>query len=292
MTPRLSNLFPWRNRSQRSPEAAQMLALFHEVVNERNDLDLKLKYALETIKMLQSQIAEYDFLLLQTQSHMLKKRRQKTPEKQHLGNNNEKPPVETHRYHSWIAGIWLCSADTFNYLEELERLWVQGQTQRAINAAFRLLATRRKTDVVNKLRCRLFLSAVYHSCQRYHESEKQLEVVIEMLNEPDFSRPSMIKELAGIARFIQGCNWLATGELQAAYWAFARALHTPGYHDRARDLQKETVNRCAEEGVQPSSGTYSASPFSAESKKADWASAPQSQGSVHSGPAFENVREI
>lgn len=235
-------LLPSR-KSQLSPDGRQLVKLFNEVADERNRLQRNLSYALDTIKQLEIQLAEYDFLLMQAQTQLSQRKRTSMGQSDRTGKSSA---AYQDSNAVWIQDTWLCVAENHGLLGKAEMAWNSGDAQHALILATQTLSSQSETvDVVEKLTCRLFIAALFHCNGKYADSNDHVNIVIQALGERSFLNATAVRELGGIARFIQGKNLMARGEWQPAYWALSRALHTRGYHTKARQLQREAIEHCA-----------------------------------------------
>lgn len=235
-------LLPSR-KSQLSPDGRQLVRLFNEVADERNRFQRNLNYALDTIKQMEIQLAEYDFLLMQAQTQLLlRKRTSSMAQSDRAGKSSA---VHRDADAVWIQDTWLCIAENHRLLGKAETTWKTGDAPQALILATQTLSSQSETvDVVDKLICRLFIAALFHCNENYTDSNDHVNIVIHALGERNFPIATAARELGGIARFIQGKNLMACGEWQPAYWALSRALHTRGYHSKARQLQREAIELC------------------------------------------------
>lgn len=253
----LLSLLPIRRNAQlqvSSETIRQLLDLFTEIADDRRRLQRNLEYALDTIKQLESQLAEYDLLLMQAQSQLPRRSKENLPTARGSGASTATSNTSIALQPLWIKDIWLCTADRSSVLLEAEKLWKHDRPQQALITATRALSSPSETvDLLDRLTCRLFIAAILHCNHKLEESDSELDAVFRTVgntNVLEFPRHACAaaREVGAVARFIQGKNLMIRGEWQAAYWALTRALHTPGYHEKARLLQKEAIKHCARQG--------------------------------------------
>jgi tetratricopeptide (TPR) repeat protein len=228
-------------KPQLSPEGRQLLVLFNQLADERNRLLQDLRYALDTINVLETQLAEYDCLLEQAQSRLSGRTDLTKPR---ISAEAQKPQVEPSTEVAWIDDTWLCSCQNSAFLGEAEAQWKAGRPQQALIAASRALSSHPYLELADKLKCRLFIAALVHYGSKYEESNERVDSVLRTIQEQPPANYAQAREVRGIAHFIRGRNLMGLKEWHLAYWSFSKALYTPGYHSKAQNLQKEAIGNC------------------------------------------------
>lgn len=230
-----------RLRGKTSLEEKQVFVMLNQLTDEKNRLRQCLHIALETVDILNAQLAEYDSLLEKAQSRLSERTELSKP---HTTTDVHKPQIETNTDLAWIEDTWLCSYQNAALLGEAEEQWKGGQPQRALILAERALSSKSDLEPADRLKCRLFMAALVHYGGEYEESNELVETALRMIQEQRPMPYSQAREVRGIAHFIQGKNLLGLERWNLAYWAFSQALYTPGYHAKAQHLQKEAISNC------------------------------------------------
>lgn len=229
-----------RAKPHLSPEGRQLLHLFNQLADERNRLLQDLRYALDTIDILDTQLAEYDCLLEKAQLRLS----DRTDISKPVANEAHKPQVAASTDVAWIEDTWLCSCQNSTLLGEAEDQWKDGRPQQALITASHILSTQPNLELADTLKCRLFIAALVHYGAKHKESNERVDLALRTIQEQAAVNYSQARELRGIAHFIRGKNLMALEEWHLAYWAFSKALYTPGYHSKAQRLQKEVIGNC------------------------------------------------
>lgn len=233
----------WRSDSSLSPEARRMLNTLNELADEKDRLTQDLAHAVDTIKTLQDQLAEYDFLLKQAQSRLAQRATLSSRSDNRRPQSRGSTADTTSNDQDWIQNTWLCLSEDSKLLGEAENTWKSGHPQRAINALSLILSTRGNLSLADKFKCQLLMAAIFHCDGNYDGSNQLLNTVLEKTQDRLIPNYTHTMELAGIARFIQGKNFMARGDWNEAFWSLTRALYTPGYHGKAQQLQDEAMHK-------------------------------------------------
>jgi hypothetical protein len=230
----LSKLIRRMRGSKKDSDVAQLLSMIDRLSNERATLHQDLSEAAETITSLKAQLAEYDLLIahLQSRTHM------STPPTPHMDDIQKSPKAGAD---TWIADIWLSSDSELGLLAEAERQWHDGNPEIAMDIVSRTICTDPFLPPVEEIRCRIFVAAVLHSLGRYEESNKRVDVALQMLSRHYLFDSSHTRHFTGMAHYIRGRNLLTLKEFTEAYWSLARALCTPGYHTKTRHYQRKAI---------------------------------------------------
>lgn len=226
--------------SRLSPDARQLLILFNQLADERNRLLRDLRHAADTIDILDSQLAEYDCLLQDAQSRLAERTDFSKPRLA----TDDKPQLDTNTGLGWIEDTWLCSCHNSTLLREAESQWKGGRPQQALITVSRALSTNSDLELADVLKCRLFIAALVHHGGKYEESNERVDSALEMIQEERTMNFAQAREVRAIAHFIKGKNLMGLEEWNLAYWAFLKALYTPGYHAKAQDFQKVAIANC------------------------------------------------
>ena len=199
-----------------------------------------LSRSIQTIDALKSQLAEYDVLLAHAQCIYMNPTF--TPaqfEKPSSQSRSASLGIDTDAI--WIDDIWLCANSKAQCLRDAERQWQEQRSRLAMEMILQAIHTDPFLSPAEEIRCRLFVAAVMHSRKEYEESTKTLNLLLEMLSgSPIFNRPPY-DDLVGIVYFIRGRNLMEQESFIEAYISLSRALGVPGYHDKAREFQRQTI---------------------------------------------------
>lgn len=265
------------NNRDLSSEARRILRALNELADERDMLNQQLTHAIDTIKTLQDQLAEHDFLLKQAQIKLTRQKMsttseadsRETPRSHRTSSSNSNSNSRSTRTRTstiaststaptsvtastsststrgrgptWIQNTWLCTQQNSRLLGAAECEWKHGNPQRAINALSAQLTTRKDLLLSERLKCQLLMAAIFHCHGQHDESNQLLNVVLEKTQGSLIPNYSHTMELAGIAHFIQGKNMVALENWNEAFWSLTKALYTPGYHDKAQQLQDSAM---------------------------------------------------
>lgn len=227
-----------RLRGKTSLEGRQVLIMLNQLTEERDTLRQCLHFALETIDILDTQLTEYNSLLGNAQTRLSERTELSNP---HPTTDVHKPQVKTSTDLAWIEDTWLCSRQNSALLGEAEEQWKGGRPQQALILVQRVLSSNSNLEAADELKCRLFMAALVHYGGKHEESNTLVDTALRMTQDQCPMTYSQAREIRGIAHFIQGKNLMGMKRWHTAYWAFSKALYTPGYHSKAQFLQKETI---------------------------------------------------
>lgn len=228
-----------RLRGKTSLEEGQAIIMLNQLTEERDTLRQCLHVALETINFLDTQLAEYNSLLENAQTRLSERTELS---KSHTTTGMHKPQVESSTDLAWIENTWLCSRQTSAVFGEAEEQWKGGRPQQALILVQRVLSSNSNLGTADELKCRLFMAALVHYGGKHKESNKLVDTALRMIQDQRRMTYSQAREIRGIAHFIQGKNLMGLRRWHMAYWAFSKALYTPGYHSKAQFLQKEAID--------------------------------------------------
>ncbi|RMJ22124.1 hypothetical protein PHISP_07008 [Aspergillus sp. HF37] len=212
-------------KPQLSPEGRQLLILFNQLADERNRLLQDISHALDTINVLETQLAEYDCLLEQAQSRLSGRTDLSKPR---ISADAHKPQVDSSTELAWIDDTWLCSCQNSALLGEAESRWKAGRPQQALIAASRALSSHPCLELADQLKCGLFIAALVHYGSKYEESNERVDSVLRTIQEQPPANYAQAREVRGIAQFIRGRNLMGLEEWHLAYWLFRRLCIRPG----------------------------------------------------------------
>ncbi|KAJ5811663.1 hypothetical protein N7474_007964 [Penicillium riverlandense] len=231
----LSKLIRRMRGSKKDSDVAQLLPMIDRLSNQRATLQQDLSEASETISSLRAQLAEYDLLVTHLQSRTHMSTTPPTPHTDDIQTSIQEGPD------TWIANIWLSSDNESGPLAKAEQQWQDGCPDFAMDIVSRAICTDPFLPPVEEIRCRIFVAAVLHSLGRYEESNKRVDVALQMLSRHDLFDSSHTRHFTGVAHYIRGRNLLTLKEFTEAYWSLARALCTPGYHTKSRHYQRKAI---------------------------------------------------
>lgn len=235
-----------RRTRKAHPDLRQLLVTLKLLAEERVQLQRNLFEAIETITWLKAQLAEYDLLLAQAECRLpdfaaAELEVEQPPDHHPPGNHESQSDLTRRSGETWIDDLWLCSGKRPEALLEAESQWQDGFPELAMDIVSRTICTDPFLCPVEEMRCRVFVAAVLHCLGRYEESNKRLNVVLQMISRHYLFDGAHSKEITGIAHFLQGRNLMVLKEIPAAYWSLSRALCTPGYHVKAGHFQKQAI---------------------------------------------------
>ncbi|CAI7644610.1 unnamed protein product [Penicillium viridicatum] len=204
----MTNIFRRLRRAIKSRRSAS-----EDAYAQLAELDQELSQAINTLFDLQMRLAEHDFMLAHTTSKL-------TP--------------------TSMDDIWLCAYSS-SLLVDAEERWQCNEPEVAMELASQVINQNPFLCELDEMRCRLFIAAVQHYLYQYEDSMTSLETVMQIntcytvLNNPESSI------IAGITHFIKGMNLMKLERFPEAYTSLTRALHIPGYSEKAREVQREAV---------------------------------------------------
>ena len=230
-----------RSKKVASPEERYLHWTVGQLAGENFRLEQELQESCKIIDTLKAQLAEYDVILAHIHSQNMDRALTPTqferPPSSHRSSLSPRSPADAF----WIKDIWRCSNSDVQCLQAAECEWQERRPQLAMEMIFHAIRTDPFLAPAEEIRCRLFVAAVLHSRGEYDESNRSLEMVLEMIASYSLFDSPQSKDLAGIANFIRGRNLMELEDFIEAYLSFSRVLSTPGYYDKAREYQRQTI---------------------------------------------------
>lgn len=142
----------------------------------------------------------------------------------------------------WIENdLWLCSSVNGALLGEAEAEWKVGAKQRSLNILFR--GTERSgLNPSDRAKCQLLISAIMLADGQPERSRAQAEEALREIKD----KRVQSGDLAGIAQYLIGRNYLVMERPLDAAWAFSNAAATPGYEEKVRQYSQEAWQQVRE----------------------------------------------
>ncbi|KAJ5587124.1 uncharacterized protein N7459_002889 [Penicillium hispanicum] len=237
------NIFRRLRRSKKATPSQDPYPFWNlgQLAGEKLRLEQELQESMRIIDALKAQLAEYDVLLAHAQcqdmDQPLTPVQFEQPSSPHTGSvspRSEPAPI-------WISDIWRCVNSNIQCLQNAEREWQEQRPQLAMEIIFHAISTDPFLAPAEEIRCRLFVAAVLHFRREYRESNNAVDMLLELISGYSLFDTAQSKDLAGIAHFIRGRNLMELEDFIEAYLSFSRALCAPGYYDKAREYQRQTI---------------------------------------------------
>ena len=194
-----------------------------QLVAEKDDLQIKLKYASATIDEQQRIINHYNSLLSGAHSRLSQFVGPANPEtavprpsKQHTSLNKSE----------WINVTWLSLPTNKALLESTEEAYRRGARQEALNSISSVLA-RKDLRPVERVNAKLLLSEILRSTGNLTTSLYQAEQALQIAKELEDYR------LTSRSHFHRGLCFLHLHRYADASWSFACAWHVEDYTEQA-----------------------------------------------------------
>lgn len=204
------------------------------------ELEQELSRAINAVYELQTRLAEHDFMLAHTTSSNPTLAIPPFQYNSHSLSDIPRTISSTEIPLTSIDDIWLCACSG-SLLVDAEERWQLDEPELAMELASQVISQNPFLCELDEMRCRLFIAAVQHYLCQYEDSMTSLETVAQIntcytvLNNPESS------VIAGITHFIKGMNLMKLERFPEAYTSLTRALHIPGYSEKAREVQREAV---------------------------------------------------
>lgn len=231
----MANIFRRLRRGIKSRRSASK-----DAYTKLTELEQELSRAINAVYDLQMRLAEHDFMLAHTTSSNPNLVIPPFQSYSHSLSDNPRTISPTEITPTSINDIWLC-AYSGSLLVDAEERWQRGEPELAMELASQVINQNPFLCELDEMRCRLFIAAVQHYLCQYEDSMASLETVMQIntcytiLNNPESSI------IAGITHFIKGMNLMKLERFPEAYTSLTRALHIPGYSEKAREVQKQAV---------------------------------------------------
>jgi hypothetical protein len=210
---------------------------FQSLISERDQLQLEVTQAQETIGHLETEINAIKFHGDAAFA--------KVADKMEVARHTFELVTESTSGSYWLKDIWLSEPSRAALLGEAEAAWKEKMKnpQNALNIVGKVLKA--TTDKSERMICNLFVSAIMLAIGKTEEACAGVNEVLHQCGN-DFR----YKHLAGIAHYLRGRVFLEIMSLRQAYWDFSLAVFTPGYHEWAKHLQQYTEKRVSQEDGQ------------------------------------------
>ncbi|KAJ5508562.1 hypothetical protein N7527_010705 [Penicillium freii] len=231
----MTNIFRRLRRAIKSRRSAS-----EDAYAQLAELDQELSQAINTLFDLQMRLAEHDFMLAHTTSSNPTLAIPPFQSESHSLSNIPRTISPTELTPTSMDDIWLCAYSS-SLLVDAEERWQCDEPELAMELASQVINQNPFLCELDEMRCRLFIAAVQHYLYQYEDSMTSLETVMQIntcytvLNNPESSI------IAGITHFIKGMNLMKLERFPEAYTSLTRALHIPGYSEKAREVQREAV---------------------------------------------------
>lgn len=242
-----------------------------QTVTELTEANAKLRQlfieATQMANLQKAQLAEYDFLLAHALSHAM-------PTAPTAFRTHDSLPLQVSpkplTNPIWIDNIWLCSDSEPRPIRQAQRQWQKGSPDLALRIAANSVSTDPFLSPEEELRCRLFVTAVLHALGQYQQSSQGAADILKILSNGLIQQSSQVRELTGIAHYIQARNYMALDNHSKAFLMLSRSLDIAGYGDKARELQQKAFIDfvCRDAADEHASLSSSLQPFLSSSSRA------------------------
>ena len=225
-----------------------LIDVISRIKREREESDIRLRRAMETISFLEAEIAK-----MKARSDAAWNTLLKDPASKKTLPDSSK----VQQFHvKTIADIWVSSSAYQRFLGDVEAVWEKDlqQPQAAIVMLNQQLKNN-KFSLGERLRSKLLLAAIHFSVAQEMEACSLANAVIAEI-ESDWR----YTHLLGIAFYLRGRTMLKLEHHMNAYWDFCAALHTKDYEKEVKKyfeitenliLMKESGHDLDEEHVSP-----------------------------------------
>jgi len=202
---------------------------FQALINDRDQLRLKVTQAQETINLLEMEINAL-------KSHG-DEAFEKVADKMEITKHTFELIAESTSASHWLRDIWLSEPSNAALLGAAEAAWEANMAnpQKALNIIGKVLSGNTKQS--ERIKCNLLVSAIMLDAGRTEEACASANDALRQCGN-DFK----YKDLAGVAHYLRGRVFLEIKSLRQAYWDFSLAVFTPGYHEHVKHFQDYTEN--------------------------------------------------
>ncbi|KAI4179725.1 MAG: hypothetical protein L6R41_007674 [Letrouitia leprolyta] len=199
--------------SGQNPSYTDLLETIQFLLDDRDQLSQRLKFAERTIQELSQQVQHANSLARNAQQSVLLARDKKKIEKR----------PESCKPSTWIGGSWL--APSVAILAPAEKAWQDGNTQQALVLVEPLLR-RHNSTVSEDVNVTLFISAVLRASGDFAQASKYAEDALVIAREADAYM------LASKCEFHRGLSFLKLNQFAQARWCLVLASHLEGHQDQ------------------------------------------------------------
>jgi FtsZ-binding cell division protein ZapB len=202
---------------------------FQALINDRDQLRLKVTQAQETINLLEMEINAL-------KSHG-DEAFEKVADKMEITKHTFELIAESTSAGHWLRDIWLSEPSNAALLGAAEAAWEANMAnpQKALNIIGKVLSGNTKQS--ERIKCNLLVSAIMLDAGRTEGACASANDALRQCGN-DFK----YKNLAGVAHYLRGRVFLEIKSLRQAYWDFSLAVFTPGYHEHVKHFQDYTEN--------------------------------------------------
>lgn len=199
--------------SSQDPSYSDLLETIQFLLDDRDQLSQRLKFAERTMREFSQQAQHANSLARNAQQSVLLARDKKKIEKR----------PESGKPSTWIGGSWL--APSVDILAPAEKAWQDGNAQQALILAEPLLR-RHDLSVSEDVNAALFMSAVLRASGEFEQASKYAEDGLVIAQHADAYM------LASKCEFHRGLSFLKLNRFAQAQWCLVLASHLEGYQDQ------------------------------------------------------------
>ncbi|KAI4172858.1 MAG: hypothetical protein LQ343_003265 [Gyalolechia ehrenbergii] len=199
--------------SSRNPTYGDLVQTIQFLLDDRERLSQRLKFAERTMREFSQQAQHANSLTRNAQQSVVLARDKKKIKKR---SDAGKPST-------WIGGSWLAPSE--NILAPAEKTWQDGNAQQALVLVEPLLR-RHDLTVSEDVNANLFISAILRASGDFAQASKYAEDALVIAQEADAYM------LASKCEFHRGLSFLKLNRFAQAQWCLVLASHLEGHQDQ------------------------------------------------------------
>lgn len=184
------------------------------LIADRDQLQVKLGYAISTISELTTQNAQMELLLANAQFHL----------KTLLQSDRQAQSFKAYSKTSCMQGSWLSDPATTPFLTAAESAWDKGQAQNALTLLTQILNEQGVT-ATKRAYAELLSSVILRASGQVERAHSHA------LNSISIAEKAQLYDLRCKAQFHRGLCFMHELRYDQAVWCFVRAFYTPGYEE-------------------------------------------------------------
>lgn len=184
------------------------------LIANREQLQVKLGYALSTISELTTQNEQLELLLSNAQFHL----------KAVLQSDPQARSLKVCLNISCMQGTWLSDPTATPFLTAAELAWDRGQAQNALTLLTQILNQQDITES-KRANAELLCSVILRTSGKVEQAHAHAQKSISI------AEKAQLYDLRCKAQFHRGLCYMHEAKYDQAVWCFVRAFYTPGYEE-------------------------------------------------------------
>lgn len=184
------------------------------LIADREQLQVKLEYAISTISELMTQNQQLELLLSNAQVHL----------QTLLQSDQQVRSLKARSKTSCMQGTWVSDPVATPFLIPVELAWDKGQAQNALALLTQILNRQDITESKRanaELLCSVILRTSGQVEQAHAHAQKSIGI----------AEKAQLYDLRCKAQFHRGLRYMHEMKYDQAVWCFVRAFYTPGYEE-------------------------------------------------------------